>query len=431
MRLFYTIFIYFLSPFVLIRLFCLGLKNPSYWLRWKERFGFISWKKTDTPVIWIHAVSVGEVNAATPIIHQLLEHYSNYLVLITTVTPTGAQTVKHHFGDEVEHRYLPYDLPIAVNQFLKKIKPVLLIAMETEIWPNLYHLCKKNDLPILLVNARLSDKSAKGYKLVSGLMNETLSKVNLIAAQTSKDAERFISFGAKRDKVKVIGNLKFDITIPQSISEQAESLKRYFSVNRIVWMAASTQDGEDEYILEAHKLILKNFPTAILILAPRHPERVADVASLCEGKGFNIIKRTENIPFTEDAQVYLLDTLGELQAHYAASELAFVGGSLVNTGGQNMLEPASLGIPVLSGPNTYNFIEISEMLSDAGVLTWVHSAKELATAVCNLFEDANLRHNIGEKGRNVIESNRGNINHLMAMIEPYLSKDATYERKSI
>ena len=379
----------------------------------------------------MHAVSVGEVNAATPIVHRLLEHYSNHLILITTVTPTGEQTVKYHFRDEVEHRYLPYDLPIAVNQFIKKIKPVLLIAMETEIWPNLYYLCNKNNLPILLVNARLSKKSAKRYRLVSKLMKETLSKVNLIAAQTSSDAERFISFGAIRDKVSVIGNLKFDITIPQSITEQAESIKRYFSVNRPIWMAASTQEGEDEQILEAHNQILKTYPSSILILAPRHPERVPNVASLCAAKGFNVIKRTEQMPFSEDIQVYLLDTLGELQAHYAASELAFVGGSLVNTGGQNMLEPASLGIPVLSGPNTYNFSEISEMLSKAGVLKLVYSSKDLATAVCHLFEDANLRHNIGEKGRNVIESNRGNINHLMEMIEPYLSKDATYERKNI
>jgi 3-deoxy-D-manno-octulosonic-acid transferase len=422
LRLLYTLVVYFLAPFVLLRLFWLGTKNSTYRSRWRERFGFLSWDEIDKPIIWIHAVSVGEVNAATPIINHLLDQYSNYQLLITTVTPTGAFTVGQHFGEDVRHLYLPYDLPFSVKQFLKLIQPSILITMETEIWPNLYHACKNSDIPILIINARLSQKSAKGYQLVSRLMEQTLSLVDLIAAQTSNDAARFISFGATKEKVFVTGNLKFDITIPQSITEQAQSLKRYFSVNRPIWIAASTQEGEEQIILDAHDKILAEYPDAILILAPRHPERITKVSYLCENMGFNYVKRTDQSPFTDKHTVYLLDTLGELQLHYSASELAFVGGSLVKTGGQNMMEPASLGLPVITGPHTYNFIEISELLSEQEVLIRVSNGVELANEVCKLLGDANRRHHIGEKGRAVIVSNRGNIDRLMQLIDPYLSR---------
>ncbi len=431
MRFLYTLVVYFLAPFVLLRLFFLSLKNPAYRLRWQERFGFPAWTNDNKPVLWIHAVSVGEVNAATPIIHHLLESHPQYRILVTTVTPTGAITLEQHFGKDITHLYLPYDLPFSVKRFLKIIRPTLLITMETEIWPNLYNACERSDVPILIINARLSEKSSKGYKLVSGLMKQTLIKVNMIAAQTEKDADRFISFGADKNKVCVTGNLKFDIAIPHSITEQAQSLKRYFSVNRPVWIAASTQEGEEEIILNAHKAVLKEYPDAILILAPRHPDRVNKVTALCDVAGIRYIKRTQQQNFSSELSVYILDTLGELQLHYAASQLAFVGGSLVNTGGQNMMEPASLALPVITGPYTYNFIEISELLSEAGALARVSTAETLSQAVCHLLGDANLRHNIGEKGRQVIESNKGNINSLMVIIESYLSSDATYQNLAI
>ncbi|MCZ6802631.1 MAG: lipid IV(A) 3-deoxy-D-manno-octulosonic acid transferase [Proteobacteria bacterium] len=420
MRLLYTLIIYILSPFVILRLFWLGLKKPAYRSRWQERFGFFSWDNVNRPVIWIHAVSVGEVNAATPVINRFLEQYSRYQLLVTTVTPTGAITVDQHFGNDVRHLYLPYDLPFAVKKFLNVIQPSLLITMETEIWPNLYRACKHSGIPILIINARLSHKSATGYQLVSGLMEQTLSLVDIIAAQTSGDATRFISFGATKEKVFVTGNLKFDIAIPQSIIEQAQSLKRYFSVNRPIWIAASTREGEEKIVLDAHRKILSDYPDAILILAPRHPDRITKIASLCENMGFIFVKRTDQIPFTEKHNVYLLDTLGELQLHYAASQLAFVGGSLVKTGGQNMMEPASFGLPIISGPHTFNFTEITELLSGTEVLIRVSNGVELANEVCKLLGDANRRHNIGEKGREVIESNRGNIERLMQIIEPYL-----------
>ena len=379
----------------------------------------------------MHAVSVGEVNAATPIINRLLDQYSHYQIIVTTVTPTGAVTLEQHFGKDIKHLYLPYDLPYSVKRFLNIIKPSVLITMETEIWPNLYHACQCSDIPILIINARLSEKSSKGYRMVSSLMKQTLMKVDVIAAQTKNDAERFISFGAYKNKVYVTGNLKFDISIPHSITEQAQSLKRHFSVNRPVWIAASTQEGEEEIVLGAHKRVLKKYPDAILILAPRHPDRVNKVATLCDAADVNYIKRTDEQNFSLDNNVYLLDTLGELQLHYAASQLAFVGGSLVKTGGQNMMEPASLGVPIISGIHTYNFTEITELLSEQGALLLVSNEEELANEVCELLSDANRRHNIGEKGRQVIEANKGNIDRLMEIITPYLKDDATYKKEVI
>ena len=425
MRSLYTFIIYLFVPFVLLRLYFLGFKNPAYRTRWQERFGFIKWEKQNKPVLWIHAVSVGEVNAAKPVISSLLDQYSNYQILVTTVTPTGAYTIKQHFGEDIRHLYLPYDLPFSVKRFLHLIKPSILITMETEIWPNLYQSCHVAKIPVLIVNARLSEKSSKGYQLVSGLMKQTLRKVDIIAAQTDIDAERFISFGADKNKVIVAGNLKFDITIPHSVTEQAESLKRYFSINRPIWIAASTQEGEEEIILKAHQAILKNYFDAILILAPRHPERVDKVVSLCDAAKLKYIRRTESRSFSSEYSVYILDTLGEMQLHYAASQIAFVGGSLVNTGGQNMMEPASLGLPIISGQYTYNFTEVTQLLTENDALVVVYNAEELAKEVCAMLSDANHRHNMGEKGRKVIEENKGNLKRLMKVIEPYLSDNET------
>lgn len=421
MRIIYTFVIYLLTPFVLLRLFFLGKKNTAYRQRWKERFGYVDKLDADKPVIWIHAVSVGEVNAASPIVRYFLEKYTDHQLLITTVTPTGAFTVYKQFGDDVKHFYLPYDLPFAVNRFLKIIQPSLLVTMETEIWPNLYHACHLAKIPVFIINARLSQRSAKGYRMVATLMQQTLNLVKIIAAQTDADAERFISFGADKNNVHVTGNLKFDIAIPHSVKEQAQSLKRYFSINRPVWIAASTHEGEEEIILNAHLQIIKEYPDAVLILAPRHPERVDRVVSICKNKNLSYIRRTQQETFTVEHSVYLLDTLGELQLHYAAAQVAFVGGSLVATGGQNMMEPASLGLPVIAGPHTFNFTEITELLLDKGALIQVHDGQQLITEVCQLFSDANRRYQIGEIGQEIIQENKGNIKKLVALIEPYIS----------
>lgn len=427
MRLLYTLVIFSLTPLVLFRLYFLGKKNKAYRQRWSERFGFVSWPKEAKPIIWVHAVSVGEVNAATPLVQQFLEKYTEHQLLITTVTPTGATTVNKRFGKDVMHLYLPYDLPFSVKRFLRIVKPEILVTMETEIWPNLYSACNQLDIPIFIINARLSQRAVKRYRLVSKLMTYTLSLVEIIAAQTHADAERFISFGANKEKVFVTGNIKFDISVPHSITEQAQSLKRYFSINRPIWIAASTHEGEEEIILDAHMKILEKYSDAVLILAPRHPDRADKVASYCKNRNLLYINRTNQTMFKPEHTVYILDTLGELQLHYAASQVAFVGGSLVASGGQNMMEPASLGLPVISGPHTFNFTEITDLLIKNNALIQVSDDKELTEQICKLFSDANLRFHIGELSKEVIELNKGNIEKLIELFDQYIPKrNATF-----
>ncbi len=418
---FYTVTIYFLVPFILIRLLLVSFKYPSYRKKWYERFGFINWKKTNHPIIWLHAVSVGEVNASKPIVKLLLKKYKHYKIIITTVTPTGAETVIQQYGDSVSNFYLPYDIPFCVKKFISIINPSILITMETEIWPNLYQACQLSKIPIFIVNARLSQKSMRGYQIFSRLIANTLKLVDIIAAQTQADADRFISLGAINKTVSVAGNLKFDVDIPQSLKEEAEPIRHNFSVNRPIWMAGSTHEGEEEFILKAHRRILSDYPKAILMLAPRHPERADKVFALCKKNGFHTIRRSEEKIFNEHHNVFLLDTLGELQLYYAASEIAFVGGSLVNAGGQNMLEPAALNLPLITGPYTHNFGEIRELLLQKGALLIVQNEKELSDKVIDLLSDANLRNYMGERGEAVIEANRGSSKKTFELIEKYLN----------
>ena len=420
MRYFYTTIIYFLLPFILLRLLLVSFKYSSYRKKWYERFGFISWKKSSKRVVWIHAVSVGEVNAARPIVDFLLKEYNHLQIIFTTVTPTGAITVEHKFGKNASHFYLPYDIPYCVKRFIKTINPCMLITMETEIWPNLYQTCHGFGVPILLVNARLSQKSMRGYKLFPDLIASTIKLVDKIAAQTKLDADRFTLLGAENKDVLVVGNLKFDIDIPQSIKEEAEPLRHDFSVNRSIWMAASTNEGEEEIILDAHKKVLSVYSNAILILAPRHPERAGKVFTMCKKMGFFTTRRTDHESFTEKHDVFLLDTLGELQLYYAASEIAFIGGSLVDTGGQNMLEPAALNLPLITGPYTYNFLEVRKLLIENKALIQVSNYLELSEKVIELIGDANLRHNLGERAKDVVLANRGSSERTIDIIKPYL-----------
>ena len=420
MRYFYTTIIYFLLPFILLRLLLVSFKYSSYRKKWYERFGFISWKKSSKRVVWIHAVSVGEVNAARPIVDFLLKEYNHLQIIFTTVTPTGAITVDHKFGKNASHFYLPYDIPYCVKRFIKTINPCMLITMETEIWPNLYQTCHGFGVPILLVNARLSQKSMRGYKLFPDLIASTIKLVDKIAAQTKLDADRFTLLGAENKDVLVVGNLKFDIDIPQSIKEEAEPLRHDFSVNRSIWMAASTNEGEEEIILDAHKKVLSVYSNAILILAPRHPERADKVFTMCKKMGFFTTRRTDHESFTEKHDVFLLDTLGELQLYYAASEIAFIGGSLVDTGGQNMLEPAALNLPLITGPYTYNFLEVRKLLIENKALIQVSNYLELSEKVIELIGDANLRHNLGERAKDVVLANRGSSERTIDIIKPYL-----------
>jgi 3-deoxy-D-manno-octulosonic-acid transferase len=420
LRLAYTFLLYLFAPFVLLRLAWRGLRAPAYLRRWPERFGFIE-PPLGENVIWLHAVSVGEVQAAEPVIRALIDRHPEYSILVTTVTPTGSAHLATLFGDDVAHVYAPYDLPGAVARFFDRVQPKLAIVMETELWPNLFHCCYRHTIPLLLVNARLSEKSERGYRRVRQLVVQTLRNVSYIAAQGEQDAQRFLRLGARPDRVIVSGNLKFEQRIPPSLVERAEVLRRDFGVERPVLVAASTHEGEDELLLDIFRQIRREVRDCLLVLVPRHPERFESVADLCRKRGLNVVLRSQRVPCTPDTNVFVGDSMGELLQFYAASDVAFVGGSLVHHGGHNLLEPAALGVPVLTGPHTFNFTEICNLLVAAGACEQVDSPAGVEKAAIRLLQDANLRHEIGERGRVTVEKNRGALQTVMDMIDRELS----------
>ena len=419
LRKLYTVLLYLLAPLVLMRLAWRGLRAPDYWRRWPERFAFIE-PALGKQVIWIHAVSVGEVQAAVPVVHALLNRHPDYSLLVTTVTPTGSARVTALFGGEVAHVYAPYDLPGAVARFFERVRPQLAIVMETELWPNLFHQCRQRAIPLLLVNARLSPRSVTGYRRVRSLAAETLAAVTEIAAQSEADAGRFESIGARAATITVTGNLKFEQRIPSSLLERGEVLRREWGVSRPVWIASSTHEGEDELLLDVYQQLRKQYSDCLLVLVPRHPERFESVAALCRARGYNTVLRTDHGACSTETQVYVGNTMGDLPLLYAASDVAFVGGSLVASGGHNPLEPAALGRPVISGPHVSNFIEICSLLVDAGAAVQVADTGELLQIVSRWLGDANERHRVGQLGREVIEKNRGALQAVMTIIERYL-----------
>lgn len=415
----YTLVLYLLVPFVLLRLYFRSWKTPEYLDRWIERFGFVpSLAIPGRDVIWIHTVSVGEVQASRPLVEYLQKYFPDYQILITTTTPTGMATVVQVYADTVSHRYFPYDLPYSVSHFLDIIRPKALFVLETEIWPNLYRTCNRQSIPVVLINARLSEKSIKGYQLLSGLTRTTLEQVTLIATQSREYADRFISMGAPPERVVITGNIKFDINIPPSIREQGEVVRRNFSVNRPVWIAASTHEGEDEIILDAFTIIQERLSDCLLILVPRHPERFSAAGQIGIKKGFRTaFYKDDSMKYNPATQVYILNVLGQLPVYYAAADVAFVGGSLVPAGGHNMLEPASLGLPIITGQHLSNFNEISTLLLNADALFIVKDARELADKVLEFLGDANLRYATGQRAKAVVFENQGSINKLAKFLQ--------------
>lgn len=420
----YILIHYLALPFIFLRLAWRGQRNRGYWERWGERFGYVPRLGEDLRTLWIHAVSVGEVQAAIPLIRALKAAGGDFEIVVTTTTPTGAERVRQALGDSVIHRYSPYDLPGSVRRFLDRIHPSLIIIMETELWPNILHISAKCSIPVLLANVRLSEQSAAGYRRVAATMRAMLSEVSYIAAQTREDASRLISLGADPHKVRVTGNTKFDVKLPASLSEEAQVLRRCFGVDRGVWIAASTHEGEEEQVLNAFEHVRSEFPDCLLVLVPRHPERSASVAALCRKRGHTTVTRTQNPDSCEGASVFIGDTMGELPLFYAASDVAFVGGSLVREGGHNMLEPAALGIPVVYGPHVFDVAEISARLGEAGAGRKVEDAEELGAAVMEYMRDANLRHNAGERGSQFVEHNRGALNLVMELVKELIEPTA-------
>lgn len=417
MRYLYSLLLYLLIPFVILRLWWRSLSAPAYRRRWGERFGFFARLPVEGAV-WVHAVSVGEVQAAVPLIRWLREE-KGLPVLVTTTTPTGSERVRQQFGDAVLHVYAPYDLPDAVRRFIARTRPRLAVIMETEIWPNLFHHCRCAGIPLLVVNARLSLRSANRYRQFQTLIRATLRKAEVVAAQTQADAERFIALGMEADRVQVTGNVKFDIGLAADLQERAMQLRRNWG-GRPVWVAASTHAGEEEAVLSAHAMVLTRMPQALLVWVPRHPERFDKVAELCRRRGYGLVRRSEGGAVSGATTVYLGDTMGELPLFYAAADVAFVGGSLVPTGGHNVLEPAALGVPVVVGPDTFNFLEIVRALLGQGGAERVTTETELATTVVRYLEDPKLRDAAGTCGRELVERNRGALKKLQGLLINYL-----------
>lgn len=413
-------FIFLLAiPLVILRLIWRGSRAPAYFKRWNERFGLKSAPAAKQSVIWVHAVSVGEVEAARPLVEALQETYSDHQILITTMTPTGSARVLSLYNDKVLHCYLPYDLPFAVSRFLKSARPELGIIMETELWPNLIHHAHALDIPMVLANARLSTRSAAGYQRIAGLAQTMLQQFSLIAAQSQDDRQRLIALGADKDTVHAVGNLKFEITLPASLNEQAEALRTLWG-NRPVFIAASTHEGEDEIILNASRQIRADFPDLLLILVPRHPERFDKVAALSQRAGFKILRRSENGICSREIQVLVIDTMGELPLFYGTADIAFVGGSLVPRGGHNLLEPAALGRAVIIGPHYFNFSEISRQFLDANAALQVNSSETLAEAVTDLLKNPQKRADMGQAGQNLIHHSKGASTRLLNLIKRHI-----------
>lgn len=414
----YTLLFYLILPFVILRLLWRSLRVPQYRLRLTERFGLFA-PFSIQQSLWVHAVSVGEVQAAEQLIKQLQQRHPDLPVVITTTTPTGSERVRKLFGDRVHHVYFPYDIPFAIQRFLRRTSPRLLLMVETEIWPNLLAICEQQGITTILANARLSKKSARGYARFSSLTHQTFQRIGLVAAQSEADAERFTQLGVPADRVEVTGSVKFDMRVPASLQESAEALRSAF-MGRPVWVAASTHEGEDAVVLAAHGWIRENLPQALLILVPRHPDRFERVAELCMKEGFSLVRRSSNTLPDEETAVFLGDSMGELTLFLAAADAAFVGGSLVKKGGQNVLEPAALGKPVAFGPSMYNFSVISKLLLEQEAAEKVASGTELAQTVGRWLGDAGERARVGENGRRVVEQNRGALERLLTLVEKQL-----------
>lgn len=409
------------TPIVLLRLVWRGFKNHAYWHRWPERFA-INLDLLDKKRIWIHAVSVGEVRASIPLVRQLRDRYPDHSILITTMTPTGSAQVKSIFADQVEHCYVPYDLPSVVRRFLKSTKPEIALIMETELWPNLFHECGRRNIPIVVSNVRMSEKSMKGYLKVSSLAKSTLAQVKVLACQSKQDAARMLRIGAQEHQIQVTGSLKFEYRFPASLTEQGDVLRQHWGSARQVWVAASTRVGEDEYVLSAYSELKAQFPELILIIVPRHPERFNQVFRLAERTGFRIKRRSENLN-TIDEQVDILigDTMGELLLFISTSDVVFMGGSLAKTGGHNLLEPAAAGKPVVFGPYMFNFQEISRMVLERGAGAQIDSPSELAPMVEMYLKNPDLRYSAGKAGMDMIEQNRGSLSDNLKIIEKLIT----------
>jgi 3-deoxy-D-manno-octulosonic-acid transferase len=419
LRLGYSLLTYLLVPFLLLHLLWRGFSVPGYRRRIRERFGF-GLPDPGGPSIWLHAVSVGEVQAAAPLVRALLQRHPELPLVLTTMTPTGSERARALFGSRVHHCFVPYDLGFAVRRFFGRIRPRLAVILETELWPNLWNECGSRGVPLVLASARVSPRSVRYYRRLVPLFRDALSHGIVIAAQTGADAERFRSLGAGAARTHVTGNVKFDFELPAEVHARGLEFRRTHAAGRPVWIAASTHEGEEAAVLRAHARLLERHPDALLLLVPRHPERFAGVGELVTAQGFRWVSRSSGRTADAGTAVFLGDTMGELTTFYAAADVAFVGGSLVRIGGHNLLEPAALALPVLTGPHNENAADIAALLLERGAAQVVADEAALAERVGELLSNGDERRRRGEAGQAAISGNRGALDRLLTLIEPLL-----------
>jgi 3-deoxy-D-manno-octulosonic-acid transferase len=413
----YTLLFYCALPLVFLRLLWRARKAPAYRERWRER---LAWYNTAAPAhagrtVVFHAVSVGETHAAQPLIEKLLQARSDLRVVVTCMTPTGSARIRELFGTRVEHVYLPYDLPGAVDRFLARFDPALLVLLETELWPNLLAGCHARGCKVVLANARLSARSASRYASHAAMTRAMLDALDTVVAQAAADGQRFVSLGLPGNRLLINGSLKFDMVVNREKVQAARDMKARW-IGRPVWIAASTREGEDAKVLRAFRIALEQLPRLLLVLVPRHPERFAQAATLARESGFTVQRFSECGGCDADTQVLVGDTMGDMHFYYALANVAFVGGSLVDTGCQNLIEPAALGLPVLSGPSLYNFQAVSDLLREKRGMVVVPDEAALAREVLALFRQPEEARVMGERARQVVAGNQGATERLGALI---------------
>ncbi|MBV8497324.1 MAG: lipid IV(A) 3-deoxy-D-manno-octulosonic acid transferase [Gammaproteobacteria bacterium] len=421
MRVLYILGVYLAAPILSVMLLWRGRRDRGYRDNFFERFGFVP--RVAPHGVWLHAVSVGEVQACAPLVHALRARHPGVPLTVSTFTPTGAARARALFGDVAAVCYVPYDLPGAVRRFLARVEPRLAVIIETELWPNLYRECGRRRVPLVLASARLSARSLARYRRFGALFSETIAQATVVAAQGAADAERFAALGAAPGATHVAGNIKFDFALPEKVRERGARLRHELAPECPLWVAGSTHDGEEQALLEAQRRVRALHSGALLVLAPRHPPRFAAVARALEQAGVRYLRRSQvaDGDAAANPEVLLLDSLGQLLDFYAAADVAFVGGSLVALGGHNLLEPAALGVPILTGPHNFNGAEIARLLVARGAAEVVHDAGELAGRLVALLADPQARARMGAAGSAAVDDNRGALQKLLALIEPLLA----------
>jgi len=413
----YTLLLYLSLPIAILKLIVKERKSHFWKVKLKNQLGFVT--KTASKVIWVHCVSVGEFNAARPLIDQLLDIYPEHRLAITTTTITGAEAVKNHYKNRVIHYFFPFDLPFIVGPFINKINPVACILLETEIWPNLINNLNKKAIPVMLVNARLSERSLNKYqKFSSNFIQKTINQLTLIGSQNERSSERFLSLGVSPDKVVTVGNLKFDSNEKDN-PNITQSLQKIVGERRVV-VFASTREGEEKKIIKSYVNTKDKFD-ALMIVIPRHPQRFDEVFNLLVDSGLDVKRRSHGLICDENTQVLLGDSMGELLSYYSVCDIAFIGGSLVDTGGQNMLEAAAASKPILFGPSVFNFEQIAQSMLETDSAIQVDDADNLMKTLSGLLLDDTKRVKLGENAKNLLEKHRGAVDRLLKLIIPNIS----------